>query len=138
MANMFNHQGLIFGVLRIYNVICIIYTIHVYIYYIYIYIPPEIFSKKYTLQTRSKPTGEQPCRSVISTKPFCNFIDITSRHGCPPPPPRKFTTQSQNTILQESTSGGLLLYMKRFSKDYKYKKLFFIVVKINLLKNNKK
>ena len=27
-------------------------------------------------------TGEHPCRSVISKKLLCNFIEITLRHGC--------------------------------------------------------
>ena len=30
--------------------------------------PPEVFSKKDALQIQSKPTGEQPRRSAISTK----------------------------------------------------------------------
>ena len=32
----------------------------------------------------SKFTGEHPCRSVISIKLFCIFIEITVRHGCSP------------------------------------------------------
>ena len=32
----------------------------------------------------SKFTGEHPCRSEISIKLLCNFIEITRRHGCPP------------------------------------------------------
>ena len=39
--------------------------------------PPEVFSKKDAVQIRSKPTGEQPRRSGTSTKPLCNFIEIT-------------------------------------------------------------
>ena len=39
--------------------------------------PPEVFSKKDAVQIRSKPTGEQPRRSATSTKPLCNFIEIT-------------------------------------------------------------
>ena len=46
--------------------------------------PPEIFSKKETLQIGSKPTREQPRRSAISTKLLCNFIEITPMHGCTP------------------------------------------------------
>ena len=30
----------------------------------------EMFSKKGAIQTRNKLSGEQPCRSVISTKPL--------------------------------------------------------------------
>ena len=32
----------------------------------------------------SKFTGEHPCRSVISIKLLCNFIEITFWHGCSP------------------------------------------------------
>ena len=44
--------------------------------------PPGVFSKKDAVQIRSKPTGEQPSRSAISTKPLCNFIEITLTHRC--------------------------------------------------------
>ena len=46
--------------------------------------PTEVFSKKDAVQIRSKPTGEQPRRSVISTKPLCNFTEITPTHRCTP------------------------------------------------------
>ena len=44
--------------------------------------PPEVFSKKDAAEIRSKPIGEQPHGSVISTKPLCNFIEITPTHRC--------------------------------------------------------
>ena len=44
--------------------------------------PPEVFSKKDAVQILSKPTGEQPRRSAISTKPLCNFIEIAPTHRC--------------------------------------------------------
>ena len=44
--------------------------------------PPEVFSKKDVAEIRSKPTGEQPQRSVITPKPLCNFIEITPTHRC--------------------------------------------------------
>ena len=50
--------------------------------------PPEVFSKKDAAEIRSKPTGEQPHRSVISTKPLCNFIEITPTHRCAPENPK--------------------------------------------------
>ena len=43
---------------------------------------PEVFSTNNTLQTCSKPTEEQPCKSVIPTKPLCNLI--TPTYGCFP------------------------------------------------------
>ena len=49
--------------------------------------PPEVFSKKDALQTRSKPTAEQSRRSTISTKSLCNFIEITPTYGCAPKNP---------------------------------------------------
>ena len=54
--------------------------------------PPEVFSKKDAAQIRSKPTGEQPRRSAISTKPLCNFIEITPTHRCSPAP--KYTRRT--------------------------------------------
>ena len=49
---------------------------------------PEVFSQKDAAQIRSKPTGEQPRRSAISTKPLCNFIEITPTHRCAPENPK--------------------------------------------------
>ena len=45
---------------------------------------PEVFLRKSVLKICSKFTGEHPCRSVISIKLLCNFIEITLRHGCFP------------------------------------------------------
>ena len=42
----------------------------------------EVFLGKGFLKICSKFTGEHPCRSVISIKLLCNFIEITLRHGC--------------------------------------------------------
>ena len=50
--------------------------------------PPEVFSKKDAVQIQSKPTGEQPRRSMISAKPLCDFIEITPTHGCAPENPQ--------------------------------------------------
>ena len=50
--------------------------------------PAEVFSKKGAAEIRNKPTGEQPHRSVISTKPLCNFIEITPTHRCAPENPK--------------------------------------------------
>ena len=45
---------------------------------------PEMFLGKGALKICSKFTGEQPCRSAISVKLLCNFIEIVLRHGCSP------------------------------------------------------
>ena len=39
---------------------------------------------KRVLRIFSKFKAEQPCRSSISVKLFCNFIEITFRRGCSP------------------------------------------------------
>ena len=46
--------------------------------------PPEVLLGKDILKIGNKCTGVQPCRSVISIKLLCNFIEITLRHGCRP------------------------------------------------------
>ena len=45
---------------------------------------PEVFLWKSVMKNCSKFTGEHSCRSVISTKLRCKFIEITLRHGCSP------------------------------------------------------
>ena len=45
---------------------------------------PEVFLEKSVLKICTKFTGEHPCRSVISIKLLCNFIEIPLRHGCSP------------------------------------------------------
>ena len=41
-----------------------------------------MFLGKAVLKICSKFTREHPCRSVISIKLLCNFIEITLQHGC--------------------------------------------------------
>ena len=45
---------------------------------------PEVFLIKGALKICSKFTGESPCRSVISIKLLCIFIEITLQYGCSP------------------------------------------------------
>ena len=45
---------------------------------------PEVFLEKVVLKIYSKFTGEHPCRSAISIRLFCNFIEIALRRGCCP------------------------------------------------------
>ena len=45
---------------------------------------PEVFVGKGVLKIYSKFTGEHPCRSAISIKMLCNFIEITIRHEWSP------------------------------------------------------
>ena len=66
---------------------------------------PEVFLIKGALKICSKFTGESPCRSVISIKLLCIFIEITRRHGCSPVNlPHIFRTP-----FLKNTSGRLLL-----------------------------
>ena len=44
----------------------------------------EGFFEKDVLKICSKVTGEHPCRSAISIKLLCNFIEISLRHSCSP------------------------------------------------------
>ena len=75
---------------------------------------PELFSWKGVLKICSKFT-EHPCRSVISKKLLCNFIEITLQHGC----------SSVNLLhifrkpFYKNNSGGLLLPSNVFSFDVK-------------------
>ena len=45
---------------------------------------PEVFLGKGVLKICDKFTGEHPCRSAISIKLLCNFIQIALRHGWSP------------------------------------------------------
>ena len=45
---------------------------------------PEVFLVKGVLKISSKFTGEHPCRSVISIKLLCNFIETKLWHRCSP------------------------------------------------------
>ena len=57
------------------------------------------------LEICSKLTGEHPCRSAVSVKLLCNFIDITFRHGYSP----VNLLHISRTPFPKNTSGWLLL-----------------------------
>ena len=61
--------------------------------------------RKYVLKICSKFTKQHPCRSAISIKLICNFIEITLRHGCC----RADLPYIFRTTSSKNTSGGLLL-----------------------------
>ena len=65
----------------------------------------EVFLRQNVLNICSKFTGEHSCQSVISAKLFCNFIEITLRHGCSP----VNLLHTRRTPFPKNTSGGLLL-----------------------------
>ena len=66
---------------------------------------PEVFLGKGVRNICSKFTGEHPCRSAISRKLLCNFIEIALRHGCSP----VNLLHIFRTPFPKNTSGGLLL-----------------------------
>ena len=64
-----------------------------------------MFLKKGVLKICSKYTGEHQCRSVISIKLLCNFIEIVLRHECSPVNLQRIS----RTAIFKNTSGRLLL-----------------------------
>ena len=69
---------------------------------------PEVFIGKGVLKISSKITGEHPCRSVISIKLLCNFIEIKFRHECSP----VNLLYIFRTPFPKNTPGWLLLNVK--------------------------
>ena len=67
---------------------------------------PEVFLRKGVLKRCSKFTGENPCRSVISIKMLCNFIEMTLWHVCSP----INLLHIFRTPFFRNTNGWLLLY----------------------------
>ena len=66
---------------------------------------PKVFLWKGVLKICSKFTGEHTCRSAISIKFLCNFIEIALRHGCSP----VNLLHIFRTPFPRNTSGRLLL-----------------------------
>ena len=62
------------------------------------------------LKICSKYTGKHPCRSMISIKLLCSFIEIALRHGCSPVKLRHIF----RTPFLKNTFGWLLLYIHEF------------------------
>ena len=75
-----------------------------------------VFLEKSVLKVCSKFTGEHPCRSAISKKLHCNFIEITLWHGCSRP---VSLLHFFRTRFLKNTSGWLLLWIKRSKVTFK-------------------
>ena len=60
--------------------------------------PPRSVIRKRCSENMQQGTGEHPCRSMISIKLLCIFIEIAFRHGSSP----------------KNTSGRLLLMLGQF------------------------
>ena len=69
---------------------------------------PEVFLRKGVLKICNKFTGKHPCRSAISIKLLCNFIEITLRHGYSPVNLQHIF----RTPFLKKTSEWLLLHFK--------------------------
>ena len=65
----------------------------------------EVFLIKGVLKICSKFIGEHPCRSVISIKLLCNFLEIKLRNACSP----VNLLHIFRTTFTKNTSGWLLL-----------------------------
>ena len=70
--------------------------------------PPEVFLGKNVLKTCSKLRGGHPCRSMISIKLVCNFIEISLQHECSP----VNLLHIFRTPFLKNTSGRLLMLME--------------------------
>ena len=73
--------------------------------------PPKGVPKRY-----SKFTGEHPCRSAISIKLLCSFIEIVLRHGFSP----VNLLHIFRTPFLKNTSGRLLLIMLRLVRSKQF------------------
>ena len=65
----------------------------------------DIFLRKGVMKICSTFTEEHPCRSVISLKVLCSFIEIVLRHGCSP----VNLLHIFRTSFRRNTCGWLLL-----------------------------
>ena len=70
---------------------------------------PMVFLGKDVLKICSKFTGENTCRSAISIRLLCNFIEIALRQGCSP----VNLLHIFRTPFLKNTSGRLLLLFQK-------------------------
>ena len=82
----------------------------------------DVFLRKGVVKISSKFTGEHPCRSAISIKLLCNFIEIALWHGCS----ALNLLHIFRTPFPRNTSGWLLLkFGLYFREKFKVAPLFF-------------
>ena len=89
--------------------------------------PTELFLVKGVLKSDSKFTGEYPCRSLISIKLLCNFIENALRHGCSP----VSFLHIFRAPFHKNTSGGLHLYTNY--ESFHLKRFFSSSVKLKIV-----
>ena len=89
--------------------------------------PTELFLVKGVLKSDSKFTGEYPCRSLISIKLLCNFIENALWHGCSP----VSFLDIFRAPFHKNTSGGLHLYTSY--ESFHLKRFFSSSVKLKIV-----
>ena len=95
--------------------------------------PPEVLLEEGALKICSKFTGQHSCRSAISIKLLCNFIEITFRHGCSP----VNLLHIFRTPFSKNTYGRLLLCINNaFSSKCFSKNLVALVLHANFKIND--
>ena len=87
---------------------------------------PEAFLVKDFLNICSKFTGEHSCRSVISIKLLCNFIEMALRHGCSPVNlwhifRTPFRKNKYGALLLKHSTAFRFDRIKQISENYKTK-----------------
>ena len=90
---------------------------------------PEEFFVKGVLKICSIFTGEHACRSVISIKVLCNFIEITLWHGCSP----VNLLHIFGTLFPKNASGWLLLDMNWKFRRGPHQMFFRFYTKLRLM-----
>ena len=97
---------------------------------------PEMFLGNGVLKIYRKITGEHQCRSVISIKLLCTFIDIRLRLGCSP----INLLYIFRTPFPQNTYRGLLLHksalFKTNHKDIRFT-FYFILLKSSYQKTQR-
>ena len=78
---------------------------------------PELFLSKGVLKTCSKFIGENRCRSAISMKLLCNFIEVTLRRGYSPV---NLFNIFKTLLLGIALHGGKKLENMNFTKMKEY------------------
>ena len=73
-----------------------------------------MFVGKGVLKICSKFTWELPCRSAISIKLLCNFLEIILRHGCSPV---NYAAYFQNAFSWEHLWVAASVYSYNYHKD---------------------
>ena len=89
-----------------------------------------MFLKKDVLKICSNFTGEHECRSVISIKLLCNFIEITLRHRCSPEAASELSIGTRLSVILMVFSA-----LKRHKIFLIFKGIFVFIV-YNMLKNS--